>query len=84
MDGNITVQSTIKGRVESFPKVDNTLTKKGHCADAKATGDALDARVKKADIVDNLETADPDKPLSAKQGVELQRQIDELTVRINQ
>ena len=75
---------TLKGKVKPFPSIDKTLSKEGCCADAKATGDALEARVKKVDIVDNLTTEDSEKPLSAKQGAELKKQLDALTALVNQ
>lgn len=80
--GNIEVVK-IKGKVASIRPVDRSLTKSGCAADAKVTGDALEARVKKVDIADNLETDNPFKVLSASQGVELKRQIDELAKLIN-
>ena len=73
----------MKGKVLSIPLVDKTLTKDGHAADAKATGEAIEKMVKGADIVNDLTTSSPDKPLSAMQGVELKQQIDALTERIN-
>lgn len=72
-------QKEIKGRVSLYKvTVDKSLTKAGQAADAKITGDALDARVKRAEIADNLTTDNPLKVLSARQGVELKRQVDEL------
>lgn len=78
IDGNVTGKS-IKGKITSIPKVDATLSKEGQCAEAKATGEALNNKVNLRDIADNLTTADASKVLSAKQGVELKKLIDEET-----
>lgn len=32
---------TLRGKIRAIPKIDDTLTKEGFCADAKAVGDAL-------------------------------------------
>lgn len=76
IDGNVTGKS-IKGKITSIPKVDTTLSKEGQCAEAKATGEALNNKVNLRDIADNLTTADASKVLSANQGVELKKLIDE-------
>ncbi len=55
--------------------VDKTLTQDDVAADAKAVGDALSKKVSTTDIVDNLSSNRADKPLSAKQGLELDRRI---------
>lgn len=34
--------SELKGKVVAIPGIDDTLTKKGYCADAKATGEELE------------------------------------------
>lgn len=84
MDGNLEMsRAELKGRVTVLPATDRTLTKEGYAADAKATGEALDARVKTADIADNLTTDNPDMVLSASQGVELKRLIDALSEKVN-
>lgn len=83
MDGNVTeneVMYEITGKVAKIPRVDNTLTKDGYAADSKKTGDELEARVKKTDIADNLTTDDATKPLSAKQGVEIKKQLDSINL----
>lgn len=72
----------LKGKLHVVPVIDVTLTKRNQCAEAKATGEALEARVKKVDIVDNLKSNASDRPLSAKQGAELKRMIDELAGRL--
>ena len=83
MNGKTVQQSKkVKGKLRTIPKTDDTLTKKGYSADAKATGDALNARVKKVDVVDNLLSDAADKPLSAKQGAELKKQIDALANKL--
>ena len=66
-----------------LPSVDKSLSISGQSADAKVTGDALKRKVNVSDIVDNLTTDTDKKPLSARQGVELQRQIDELKTLLN-
>lgn len=76
IDGNVTGKS-IKGKITSIPKVDTTLSKEGQCAESKATGEALNNKVNLRDIADNLTTADASKVLSANQGVELKKLIDD-------
>ena len=80
VNGTVSTGETknLKGKIHAVPVIDVTLTKRDQCAEAKATGEALEARVKKVDIVDNLTSDAADKPLSAKQGAELKRMIDEL------
>ena len=70
----------LKGKIASLSPyaVDPTLSVEGSAADAKAVGDALEKKVGYTDIVDNLTTSDADKPLSAKQGVALKKQMDNL------
>lgn len=85
MAGNVEnnqAMNQLKGNVFVIPSVDSTLSKEGYAADAKATGDGLAARVKTADIVDNLVSTEADKPLSAKQGALLKKQIDELSAKL--
>lgn len=76
-------KDTIKGKLHDLPTVDKTLSVSGASADAKVTGDALARKVNVSDIVDNCTTDTDKKPLSARQGVELQRQIDELKALLN-
>ena len=83
MDGNATKNTTLhnlNGKIVSIPRVDSTFSKEGFAADAKATGEALDARLKKADVVDNLTTEDADKPLSANQGKVIKEQLDKINL----
>ncbi len=83
MDGTVNTDVLeLKGKIVAIPSVDTSLTKNGYAADAKATGDALNARVKVADVVDNLTSNASDKPLSAKQGAELKRLLDELATQL--
>lgn len=77
--GTVEAKKVIKGKIRVLPAIDETLTKRGRCADAKVTGEALDARVKKVDIVDCLTSDAADKPLSARQGAELKKMIDALS-----
>lgn len=82
MDGNIENNQTVynlNGKIITIPTVDSTLLKEGYAADAKVTGEELEARVKKTDIVDNLTTEDTSKPLSANQGKVLKKMLDDMT-----
>lgn len=54
---------------------DKTLTLENSAADAKIVGEELQKKVAYTDIVDNLETKDDKKPLSAKQGAELNNRL---------
>ena len=79
MNGNTeAVKETLHGKIQVIPTIDKTLTKSGYSADAKVTGDALSKKVNISDVVDNLTTNNDKKPLSAKQGMLLQQQINEL------
>ena len=81
MDGTLEKNqslSELKGRVFAIPSVDDTLTKKGHSADAKAVGDALEKKVSTEDVVDNLTSAEGKKPLSANQGKILKDALDKI------
>ena len=75
-------KKVLRGKIRHVPMIDKTLSKENQCADAKATGDALDARIKKVDIVDSLTSDAADKPLSAKQGAKLKKMIDELADKL--
>lgn len=77
MDGNIEKMQSLTGRIKGLG-IDKTLTKKGMCAEAEATGKALAKKVNTADIVDDLTSVAEDKPLSANQGRLLKKQIDEI------
>lgn len=82
MEGNVEMNQTVynlKGKIVSIPAVDKTFLKEGYSADAKLTGEELNARVKKTDIVDNLTSADTDKPLSARQGKVLKDLVNDVT-----
>ena len=79
--GNMNPQKLL-GKVKTIRQTDRSLMKSGYAADAKVTGEALEARVKKVDIVNDLETEDSNKPLSAMQGVALKELIDALDTRI--
>jgi hypothetical protein len=75
----------LKGKIRLYnpPKIDKTLTKEDYCADAKATGDELAKRVGYTDIADNVSTQDTNKVLSARQGVLLQKKIDDLSESVS-
>lgn len=74
--------NVLKGKISSLSPyaLDKTLSVAGSAADAKAVGDALEKKVGFTDIVDNLNTNDPDLPLSAKQGVVIKKSFEELKV----
>lgn len=82
LEGKLNDKNTLRGRIHRVPETDNTLTKEGYAADAKATGDALNARVKIADVVDNLESNASDKPLSAKQGAVMREMIEGIALNV--
>lgn len=77
--------NVLKGKIRSLAPyaVDPTLSVEGSAADAKTVGDELEKKVSYADIVDNLNTSDSDKPLSAKQGVTLRNSVDSLRNEVN-
>ena len=77
MNGNLKNLQSLTGKIKSF-KIDTTLTKKGMCAESKAVGDALAAKVNISDIIDDLLSVASDKPLSANQGRLLKKLIDEI------
>lgn len=70
----------LKGKIVRIPKVDDTLSREGYAADAKKTGDALNEKVNKSDVVDNLTTDDETKPLSARQGTVIKKQLDDINL----
>ena len=78
--------NVLKGKISSLSPyaVDPTLSVSGSAADAKAVGDALEKKVGFTDIVDNLNTNDANLPLSAKQGVEIKKSFNELSVNMNE
>lgn len=77
MNGNIENMQSLTGRIKALA-IDTTLTKKGMCAEAEATGKALATKVSITDIVDDFLSVATDKPLSANQGRLLKKQIDEI------
>ena len=77
MDGNIEKMQSLTGRIKGLG-IDKTLTKKGMCAEAEATGKALATKVSITDIVDDFLSVATDKPLSANQGRLLKKQIDDI------
>lgn len=83
MDGNLEnnqALNELKGKIVRIPRVDDTLSREGYAADAKKTGDALNEKLKKTDVVDNLTTDDPEKPLSARQGTVIKKQLDNINL----
>lgn len=79
----LNTSGVIKGKVRHIPALDTSLRKAGYAADAKAVGNALDGRVKTADIIDNLNSNDAEKPLSARQGAVLKQQLDALSLLVD-
>lgn len=71
--------NVLRGKIKSLSPyaVDPTLSVEGASAEAKSVGDALDKKVNTADIADNLETNESKVPLSAKQGVALNKAVKE-------
>lgn len=82
IDGIVKNSGVIRGKITAIPSVDKTLTKANRCAEAKATGEALDKKVNIVDVVDNLTTTDSTKPLSARQGVEIKKKLDNIIERL--
>ena len=81
MDGNIEKNQAVynlTGKILSIPTVDKTFSKNGYAADAKLTGEALEERVKKTDIVDNLASDSDTLPLSARQGKVIKGLLDDM------
>lgn len=82
MDGNVMASTILKGKVVDVPRIDGTLTKSGQAADAKTVGEKLtelrDAMLDGDDVVNNLETEDKRKPLSAAMGKSLNDRINQV------
>lgn len=82
MDGNVMASMILKGRVVDVPRIDGTLTKSGQAADAKTVGEKLtelrDAMLDGDDVVNDLETEDERKPLSAAMGKSLNDRINQV------
>ena len=78
--------NVLKGKIRSLSPyaIDPSLSVEGASADAKAVGDALDKKVDYTDIVDNLTTSESKLPLSAKQGVEIKKSVDNLRLSTNE
>ncbi len=78
--------NVLRGKIRSLSAyaLDKTLSVEGASAEAKAVGDELEKKVSYADIVDNLNTSDPDKPLSANQGVEIKKTVENLRLATNE
>lgn len=54
--GTISAEQAVRGKLRDVPYLDNTLTKEGYSADAKAVGDALDKKaVGKAYLASNTD-----------------------------
>lgn len=72
--------NVLKGKIRSLSPyaIDPSLSVEGASADAKATGDALEKKADKANIVDNLTSDDAEMMLSAKQGKVLKKNIDDI------
>ena len=72
----------LRGKIHVIPTVDETLTKKGHSADAKKTGDELALRVKTSDIVNSLDSNAVDMPASAYSVKRLKELIDNIPTEL--
>jgi hypothetical protein len=70
----------LRGKVQSIPQTDETLSLRGYSADAKAVGDALAEKTNKKDIIDNLSSDATDRPLSAYQGAVLKKMIGDVNL----
>lgn len=81
IENNQAVQN-LTGHIHIIPQVDETFTKKGYAADAKKTGEELETRVKKTDIVDGYESYATDKPASANSVRQLKERVDEILERL--
>lgn len=96
-DAHEIVFSVTAGTNHATP-VDDTLSIEGMAADAKATGDAIDAqgatiqsqidtldngKVAKTDIANNLTTTGSGKVLDARQGKTLKASVDELSAAMD-
>ena len=79
-------QNVLRGKIKSLSPyaIDPTLSVEGASADAKAVGEALDKKVAYMDIVDDLTTNDSERVLSAKQGVELKKSVENLRLAANE
>lgn len=75
----------LRGKIASLSPyaLDQTLSVFGSAAEASAVGNALAERVRYNDIVDDLETEDPLKPLSANQGVELVNRMNGINTTLS-
>ena len=75
--------SRIIGRILTLTPyaLDRTLTKEGVAAEAKAVGEALKRKISQADVADDLTTEDAGKPLSARQGTVLKKEIEDVSSR---
>lgn len=70
----------LRGKIASLSPyaLDQTLSVFGSAAEASAVGNALAEKVSYSSVVDNLESEQTTIPLSARQGVVLKNQINEL------
>ncbi len=72
--------SVLKGKISSLSPyaLDQTLSVFGSAAEASAVGKALANKVSYEDIVNDLETEDSNRPLSASQGVALANHMNDI------
>lgn len=80
LEGNVEATNEIKGRIYTLPQADETLTKKGFAADAKATGDRFNELEGRFDNIDphgaaNVEYNNTESGLEAES---VQSAIDEI------
>lgn len=76
-----TVYDELHGKISSLSPyaLDKTLSKENTAAEGKAVGDALVKKMEYTDIVDNLNSDDIKKVLSARQGSVLKKSVDTLS-----
>lgn len=78
--------NVLRGKIRSLSPyaVDPTLSIEAAAADAKAVGLALDKKVERSWVVDDLTTKDPEMVLSANQGVVIKDSIYNLKLSVNE
>lgn len=80
LEGNVEGTNEIKGRIYTLPQADETLTKEGFAADAKATGDKFKELEERFDNIDphDAENVGYDNSKSGLESENMQSAIDEL------
>lgn len=80
LEGNAEATNEVKGRIYTIPTVDDTLTKEGYAADAKATGEKFTEVNERIDNIDPHDAAnvDYDNTNSELEADKVQAAIDEI------